>query len=190
MIKAILSKANLTKAYKQVVSNKGSAGVDKMKVSELKSYLQKHWNELKPKIENGTYSPQAVKGIEIPKPNGGKRLLGIPTVLDRMLQQSIHQVLSEVYEPEFSEFSFGFRPGKSALQAISTALNYINSGFQYVIDLDLKTFFDVVNHDFLMSLLHRKITDKIVMKLIRKYLKSGIMLNGVVNKRESGTPQD
>jgi len=189
MIEEILSKANLTKAYKQVVKNKGSAGVDKMKVTDLKLYLQKHWNELKPTIKNGTYVPQAVKGIEIPKPNGGKRLLGIPTVIDRMLQQAIHQELSEIYDPEFSWFSFGFRPGKSAHQAVKQSLLYINAGFQYVIDLDLKTFFDIVNHDFLMSLLHRKIDDRILLKLIRKFLKSSIMLDGLTSVRESGTPQ-
>jgi RNA-directed DNA polymerase len=189
MIKEILSKANLTKAYKQVVSNKGSAGVDKMKVTDLKPYLQKHWGALKPQIEKGLYSPQLVKGIEIPKPNGGKRLLGIPTVMDRMLQQAIQQVLSEVYEPEFSWFSFGFRTGKSAHQAVKQALLYINSGYQHIIDLDLKTFFDVVNHDILMSLLQRKVTDPVVMKLIRKFLQSGIMIDGMVHPRESGTPQ-
>jgi len=189
MIEEILSKANLTKAYKQVVKNKGSAGVDKMKVTDLKLYLQKHWNELKPTIKNGTYVPQAVKGIEIPKPNGGKRLLGIPTVIDRMLQQAIHQELSEIYDPEFSWFSFGFRPGKSAHQAVKQSLLYINAGFQYVIDLDLKTFFDIVNHDFLMSLLNRKIEDRILLKLIRKFLKSSIMLDGLTSVRESGTPQ-
>jgi len=189
MIELILSKANLTTAYKKVVSNKGSAGVDKMKVSDLKPYLQTHWNELKTSVENGTYKPQAVRGVEIPKPNGSKRLLGIPTVVDRMLQQSINQVLSEIYEPDFSWFSFGFRPGKSAHQAVKQALLYINAGFQYVIDLDLKTFFDIVNHDFLMTLLNRKIEDKIVLKLIRKFLKSGIMLDGILNVRESGTPQ-
>jgi group II intron reverse transcriptase/maturase len=189
MIEEILSKANLTKAYKQVVSNRGSAGVDKMKVTDLKPYLQKHWDALKPQIEKGLYLPQLVKGIEIPKPNGGKRLLGIPTVMDRMLQQAIQQVLSEVYEPEFSWFSFGFRPGKSAHQAVKQALLYINSGYQYIIDLDLKTFFDVVNHDILMSLLQRKVTDPVVMKLIRKFLQSGIMIDGIVHPRESGTPQ-
>jgi len=189
MIELILSKANLTAAYKKVVSNKGSAGVDKMQVTDLKPYLQTHWNELKTSVENGTYRPQAVRGVEIPKPNGSKRLLGIPTVIDRMLQQSIYQVLSEIYEPDFSWFSFGFRPNKSAHQALKQALLYINAGFQYVIDLDLKTFFDIVNHDFLMSLLNRKIDDKIVLKLIRKFLKSGIMLDGILNVRESGTPQ-
>ena len=189
MIEEILSKANLTRAYKQVVSNKGSAGVDKMKVTDLKPYLQKHWDALKPQIEKGLYSPQLVKGIEIPKPNGGKRLLGIPTVMDRMLQQAIQQILSEVYEPEFSWFSFGFRPGKSAHQTVKQALLYINSGYQHIIDLDLKTFFDVVNHDILMSLLQRKVTDPVVMKLIRKFLQSGIMIDGIVHPRESGTPQ-
>jgi len=189
MIELILSKANLTAAYKKVVSNKGSAGVDKMQVTDLKPYLQTHWNELKTSVENGTYRPQAVRGVEIPKPNGSKRLLGIPTVIDRMLQQSIYQVLSEIYEPDFSRFSFGFRLNKSAHQALKQALLYINAGFQYVIDLDLKTFFDIVNHDFLMSLLNRKIDDKIVLKLIRKFLKSGIMLDGILNVRESGTPQ-
>lgn len=189
MIKEILSKANLTKAYKQVVANKGSAGVDRMTVFELKSYLQTHWDELKTEIENGRYAPQAVRGVEIPKPNGDKRLLGIPTVLDRMLQQAIYQELNTLYDPEFSEYSFGFRHGRSALQAVSTALGYINSGFQHVIDLDLKTFFDLVNHDFLMSLLQDKIKDRTVLKIIRKYLKSGIMLKGEVTKRTSGTPQ-
>jgi group II intron reverse transcriptase/maturase len=130
-----------------------------------------------------------VRGIEIPKPNGGKRLLGIPTVMDRMLQQAISQELSKVFDPEFSWFSFGFRTGKSAHQAVKQALLYINSGYQYVIDLDLKTFFDVVNHDILMSLLSRKVEDRIVLKLIRKFLKAGLMLDGVVNNRESGTPQ-
>jgi len=189
MIEAILSKANLTTAYKRVVSNKGSAGVDKMKVSELQPYLKHKWHTIKTSIENGSYTPQAIRGIEIPKSNGGKRLLGIPTVVDRMIQQSINQVLSEVYEREFSWFSFGFRPGKSALQGVKQALLYINSGYQHVIDLDLKTFFDVVNHDFLMNLLQRKIDDPILMKLIRKFLKAGIMQNGVINVRESGTPQ-
>jgi group II intron reverse transcriptase/maturase len=188
-LKEILTKSNLTKAYKQVVGNKGSAGVDKMKVTELKSHLQEHWTRIKSEVETGIYQPQNVLGISIPKPNGGKRLLGIPTVLDRMLQQAIYQQLNLLYDKEFSEFSYGFRNGKNAHQAVLQALNYINSGFQYVIDLDLKSFFDIVNHDFLMSLLNRKINDRKLMKLIRKYLKSGMMLKGVVNTRESGTPQ-
>ena len=189
MLEAILTRANLTRAYKQVVSNKGSAGVDKMKVSELKSYLQKHWLRIKTEVENGIYQPQNVLGIEIPKANGGKRLLGIPSVLDRMLQQAIYQQLNLLYDKEFSQCSYGFRQGRNAQQAVLQALTYINSGYQYVIDLDLKSFFDVVNHDYLMSLLNRKVHDAKLMKLIRKYLKSGIMKNGVVSQRESGTPQ-
>jgi group II intron reverse transcriptase/maturase len=190
MIKEILSKANLSAAYKQVVSNKGCAGVDKMTVKDLKDYLRKQWKTIETEIENGTYQPQKVLGVEIPKPNGGGvRLLGIPTVLDRMVQQAINQYLSPLYEPEFSVFSYAFRPGRNAHQAILQAQAYINEGYQYVIDLDLKSFFDLVNHDYLMSLLHRKIKDPILLKLIRKYLKAGIMLNGVVQERESGTPQ-
>jgi RNA-directed DNA polymerase len=189
MIEEILSKANLTKAYKQVLSNKGSAGVDKMKVSELKSYLNQHWTGIKTEVENGTYQPKSVLGIEIPKSSGGKRLLGIPTVLDRMLQQAIYQQLNLLWDSEFSEFSYGFRHGKNAQQAVLQALSYINEGFQQVIDLDLKSFFDLVNHDYLMSLLHRKIDDRILLKLIRKYLKSGILVEGKINFRESGTPQ-
>lgn len=189
MIEEILSKTNMTLAYRQVVGNKGSAGVDKMKVSELKPYLQKHWERIKTEVEQGIYQPKEVLGISIPKPNGGKRLLGIPTVLDRTLQQAIYQELNKIYDKEFSKFSYGFRHGKNAHQALKQALNYINSGLQYVIDLDLKSFFDIVNHNYLMSLLHRKIKDPILLKLIRKYLKSGIMIDGVVNQRESGTPQ-
>lgn len=189
MIEEILSKANLTKAYKQVVSNKGSAGVDRMKVCELKSYLNQHWQAIRTQVENGTYNPKAVLGIEIPKANGGKRLLGIPTVLDRMLQQAIYQQLNLLWDNEFSEFSYGFRHGKSAQQAVLQALSYINGGYQQVIDLDLKSFFDLVNHDYLMSLLHRKIEDRILLKLIRKYLKAGILLDGTISYRQSGTPQ-
>ncbi len=189
MIEEILSKQNMTYAYKQVVRNKGCAGIDKMKVSELKSYLQKHWERIKTEVKQGIYQPQQVLGIEIPKPNGGKRLLGIPTVLDRTLQQAIYHELNLIYDEGFSVYSFGFRYGKSALQAVNQALNYINSGFQHVIDLDLKSFFDMVNHDYLMSLLNRKVKDPVLLKLIRKYLQSGIMINGVVNQRESGTPQ-
>lgn len=189
MIKEILSRANLKKAAKQVVKNKGCAGVDKMKVSELTHHLKQYWHELQPAIENGSYRPNAVKGIYIPKPNGGKRLLGIPTVMDRMLQQAFHQVLSPMYEPEFSKYSFGFQKGKSAAQAVKLSLQYINEGFKYIVDIDLKNFFDVVNHRILMSLINRKVKDRKVMQLIGKFLKAGIMINGVVVEHENGTPQ-
>ena len=189
MIKEILSRENMQTAFNQVVSNKGSAGVDKMPVEELKPYLQVHWGRIRTEVETGAYLPQKVLGIEIPKSNGGKRLLGIPTVVDRMLQQAINQRLNLIYDCEFSAFSYAFRRGKNAHQAILQAISYINEGYQDIIDLDLKSFFDLVNHDYLMSLLNRKIKDRILLKLIRKYLKSGIMIDGVVAERESGTPQ-
>ncbi len=189
MIKGILSNANIKAAYNQVVSNKGSAGVDKMPVSDLKDYLHEHWARISAEIERGTYQPQAIRGIEIPKSNGGKRLLGIPTVVDRMLQQSVYQVLCPMYDREFSARSYAFRPKHNQLQAVLQALDYINAGYQYVIDLDLKSFFDLVNHDFLMSLLHRKIKDPKVLKLIRKFLRAGILLKGEYHERDMGTPQ-
>ena len=189
LLKKVLNPANLAAAQRKVVSNKGSAGIDGMKVSELSEYMQLHREELIAAIENGTYQPQTVRGIEIPKISGGKRLLGIPTVIDRMIQQAIHQVLSPLYEVEFSPYSYGFRPNKSAHQAIAKSLDYINSGYQDIIDPDLKSFFDVVNHDLLMSILYRKIKDERLLRLIRKYLKTGIMLGGATQERLEGTPQ-
>jgi len=189
LLKKVLNPANLAAAQRKVVSNKGSAGIDGMKVSELSEYMQLHREELIAAIENGTYQPQTVRGIEIPKISGGKRLLGIPTVIDRMIQQAIHQVLSPLYEVVFSPYSYGFRPNKGAHQAIAKSLGYINSGYQDIIDLDLKSFFDVVNHDLLMSILYRKIKDERLLRLIRKYLKTGIMLGGATQERLEGTPQ-
>lgn len=189
LLKKVLNPANLAAAQRKVVSNKGSAGVDGMKVSELSDYMQLHREELIAAIENGTYQPQTVRGIEISKISGGKRLLGIPTIIDRMIQQAIHQVLSPLYEVEFSPNSYGFRPNKGAHQAIAKSLSYINSGYQDIIDLDLKSFFDVVNHDLLMSILYRKIKDERLLRLIRKYLKTGILLGGVTQERLEGTPQ-
>lgn len=189
LLKKVFHPVNLTKAREKVVSNKGSAGIDGMKVSELKNFMHKHKSKLTEAVENGTYQPQAVRGIEIPKLSGGMRLLGIPTVTDRMIQQAIHQVLSPMYEVEFSEYSYGFRPNKGAHKAISKSMSYINSGYSDIIDLDLKSFFDVVNHDLLMSILYRKIKDERLLRLIRKYLKSGMMLGGAVQQRNVGTPQ-
>jgi len=188
-MKQVLNSRNLAMAQHRVVSNGGSPGIDGMQVKQLKGYMQLHREELIQALSGGTYQPQSVRGVEIPKANGGKRLLGIPTAIDRLIQQAIHQVLSPLYEIEFSAFSYGFRPNKGAHQAVSQSLAFINSGYQDIIDLDLKSFFDVVNHDYLMSILYRKIKDKPLLKLIRKYLKSGIMLGGAAQIRHKGTPQ-
>ena len=189
LLTQVLDYSNVNKAYKHVISNRGSAGVDKVSVKELSMYMQENWSRIKQEITDGTYKPQAVRGVEIPKSNGGKRLLGIPTVIDRLIQQSIHQVLYPMYDIEFSEYSYGFRIGRNAHQAIAQAQSYINQGYQDIIDFDLKSFFDIVNHDYLMSLLNRKIKDRLLMKLIRRYLQSGIMLDGLMQQREQGTPQ-
>lgn len=189
MIEKILSRENMTKAYRQVVGNDGCAGIDGMGTGELKPYLQAHWAEIKAAIENGTYRPQPVLGKEIDKPKGGKRLLGIPTVVDRLIQQAIQQVLSEQFDPQFSEYSYGFRKGRNCHQAIKQALAYVNAGSHYVVDIDLSKFFDRVNHDHLMCLLAKTITDKTVLGLIRRYLQSGILIDGLASKRTEGTPQ-
>ena len=188
-LRQVLTYRNLQIAIEQVKRNKGRFGIDGMEVNQLDDYFKFHWNEIKQSIGKGTYQPSKVLGVEIDKPNGGKRLLGIPTVIDRVIQQMIHQVLSPVYDVEFTSYSYGFRPGKNAHPAIHQALDYINSGFQDIIDLDLKNFFDVVNHDYLMSILYRRIKDERLLRLIRKYLKSGIMLDGLEQARKEGTPQ-
>jgi RNA-directed DNA polymerase len=188
-LRQVLTPRNLQRAIKQVKRNKGSCGVDGMKVDELDGYFGANWTEIRSTSENGTFQPAKVLGVEIDKPDGGKRLLGIPTVIDRVIQQMIHQVLSPVYDVEFSTYSYGFRSGKNAHQAIHQALDYINSGYQDIIDLDLKSFFDVVNHDYLMSILYRKVKDERLLRLIRKYLKAGMMLYDAEINREEGTPQ-
>lgn len=189
LLNQILHPRNMAKARDRVIGNKGGAGVDGMKVSELTKWLQVHQSALIVSIQNGTYLPSKVLGVEIDKPSGGKRLLGIPTVIDRTIQQAIQQVLSSMYDGGFSAFSYGFRPNKGAHQGISQALAYINSGYQDIIDLDLKSFFDVVNHDLLMSILYRKINDERLLRLIRKYLKTGLLIGGLEQQREQGTPQ-
>jgi len=189
MLERIVSKENMRAAYARVVGNKGCAGVDGMEVKDLKPYLNEHWDHMKAAILNGTYRPQPVLGVEIDKPKGGKRLLGIPTVVDRLIQQAIQQELYDVFDVKFSMYSFGFRKGKSAHQAIKTALNYVNTGSRYVVDIDLSKFFDCVNHDYLMGLLSKEIKDKALLSLIRRYLQSGILLDGLTCKRTEGTPQ-
>lgn len=189
LLKKVLNRANLLAAQRKVVKNGGVAGIDGMTVSELEQFMNQYREELIRAIETGTYMPQAVLGVEIPKISGGIRLLGIPTVIDRVIQQAIHQVLSPMYEVEFSPYSYAYRPRRGAQKAIYQSLTYINSGYQDIIDLDLKSFFDVVNHDVLMSILYRKIKDERLLKLIRKYLKAGIMLGGATQARLEGTPQ-
>ena len=189
LLEVILSRDNMLMAMKRVIRNKGSHGVDGMKYDELRDFVIKHWTTIKTKLLEGTYNPSPVRRVEIPKPNGGIRLLGIPTVLDRMIQQAIAQILSQIYEPIFSNSCYGFRPGRSQHQAIKKSLGYINKGYKWVVDMDLEKFFDKVNHDILINKLSEEIDDKRVLSLIRKYLKSGIMLNGIVVSNDIGTPQ-
>jgi RNA-directed DNA polymerase len=188
-MEAVVARENLLDAYARVMSNKGAAGVDEMTVEELKPYLQEHWAQIKESLLNGTYQPQAVRCVEIPKPSGGVRQLGIPTVVDRLIQQALNQVMSPLFEPNFSESSYGFRPGRSAQQAVLAAREYATEGRRWVVDLDLEKFFDRVNHDVLMSRLARRISDKRVLGLIRRYLQAGMMAGGVVSPRAEGTPQ-
>ncbi len=189
LLERIISSENMNKALKRVERNKGSHGADGMRVDELRPYLMKQGKSLVSAILEGLFRLESVRRVDIPKPDGGKRGLGIPTVVDRVIQQAISQVLTEVYEPEFSEYSYGFRPNKSAQQALKQAESYVNEGYKYVVDLDLEKFFDRVNHDILMSLLAKKIADKRVLKLIRMYLTAGVMENGVCVKTVEGTPQ-
>lgn len=176
-------------AYSRVVSNHGASGVDGMGVDSFHDHIKRNWVSIRQCIETGTYIPMAVKKVEIPKPNGGVRMLGIPTVTDRLIQQSIAQVLSLYYDNGFSDNSYGFRPGRSAHQALVKAQGYLNEGFTYVVELDLEKFFDKVNHDKQMTLLSRRITDKVLLKLIRRYLRTGILCNGLCQPRDEGTPQ-
>jgi group II intron reverse transcriptase/maturase len=189
LLEMVLERGNLKRAYEQVVRNKGSHGIDEMKVDQLKPHLQANWEQIKSQLEAGTYKPQAVRRVEISKPDGGIRLLGIPTVLDRMIQQAIAQILNGVFDHTFSEHSYGFRKGRSAHDAIHAALEHISEGYRVVVDMDLENFFDRVNHDKLMSLIARRVGDKRLLKLIRRYLESGIMLNGVEVITEDGVPQ-
>ena len=188
-LERILSRENLLLAMNRVISNKGSHGVDGITVYELKQFLQTNWPQIREDIFNNEYRPMPVRRVEIPKSDGGTRLLGIPTVLDRFIQQAIAQELNLIYDENFSESSFGFRPRRGAKDAIKKAESYINEGYRWVVDIDLEKFFDKVNHDILMYKLSKDIKDKRVLKLIRKYLQSGIMINGIVVSNEEGTPQ-
>lgn len=189
LMEQILSRENLIRALNRVVRNKGSHGVDGMPVQNLRAHVIEHWDTMKVELLSGTYQPQPVRRVEIPKPDGGVRLLGIPTVMDRLIQQAIAQVLSSIYDPMFSDHSYGFRPNRSAHGAVKKAQGHIADGNRWVVDIDLEKFFDRVNHDKLMGLLAKQIEDKRLLKLIHKYLKTGIMINGVVTDNEEGTPQ-
>jgi len=186
---AVVERENLKRAYARVRRNKGAAGVDGMEVTELGDYLKVHWPRRREELLAGRYQPQPVRRVEIPKPGGGKRALGIPTALDRLIQQALHQVLSPLFEVGFSESSYGFRPGRNAGQAVQKAREYVEAGHPWVVDIDLEAFFDRVNHDMLMARVARQVKDKRVLKLIRAYLNAGVCEGGLVTARREGTPQ-
>jgi group II intron reverse transcriptase/maturase len=189
LMEAVVERGNLWLAYQRVVENKGAAGADALTVPEFKAHLQQHWPTIKSRLLAGTYQPQPVRRVDIPKPQGGVRTLGIPTVVDRLIQQALHQVLQPIFEPTFSDASFGFRPGRNAHQALRQAREYVAQGKRWVVDIDIEKFFDRVNHDLLMSKLATKVGDARVLTLIRKYLQAGMMADGVVSPRIEGTPQ-
>ena len=189
LMEEIAGSANLNQAYKRVKANKGAAGVDAMSVTELLPWIRENREKLIASLLDGSYQPKTVRGVEIPKPGGGKRQLGIPTVVDRLVQQAILQVLEPILDPTFSPSSFGFRPGKSAHQALAQAQTYVADGREIVVDMDLEKFFDRVNHDILMARLARRIGDKRLLRIIRRLLEAGMMQNGVCIERREGTPQ-
>ena len=188
-MEAVCERGNLWLAYERVMKNKGAAGVDGIGVSEFKDHLKRYWPRIKAKLLVGEYIPSPVRRVDIPKPQGGVRTLGIPTLTDRLIQQALHQVLSAIFEPTFSASSYGFRRGRSAHQAVLAAQRYVAEGRRVVVDLDLEKFFDRVNHDLLMGKLAQKIDDRRVLQLIRRYLEAGIMAKGLVSPRNEGTPQ-
>jgi group II intron reverse transcriptase/maturase len=189
MIKRLTSKKDLNDAYWQVYRNKGAAGVDRLSVTELKSQLQTHSKRYIQQIERESYQVSPILGVEIPKSNGRKRLLGIPTVVDRVFQQALHQVLQPVFEPDFQKHSYGFRPKRNAHQAIAKSLENINSGYQHIVDIDLKSFFDEVEHYILLELIYKKVKCKATLKLLRSFLKAPILIDGKLHKRKKGVPQ-
>jgi RNA-directed DNA polymerase len=189
LMERVVEEENLTQARKRVMNNNGAAGIDNMRAKELDAWLMHNKHELMRQLLSGTYEPMPVRRVDIPKPKGGTRQLGIPTVVDRLVQQAMMQVLSSILDPRFSESSYGFRPGRSAHQALKKAEEYVGSGRKIVVDIDLEKFFDNVNHDILMARLARHIEDKRMLRIVRKFLQAGIMQNGVCTMRNMGTPQ-
>ena len=189
LMEQVIESQNLRRAFARVIANAGAPGIDGMRVEDLRGYLKEHWPEIERQLLDGTYRPQPVRRVEIPKPDGGKRLLGVPTVLDRFIQQALLQRLVAIFDPDFSEHSYGFRAGRSAHQAVRKAQEYQRAGKRWVVDIDLKQFFDEVNHDILMSRVGRKVRDPRVLKLIRAYLKAGVMIGGLASATTKGTPQ-
>ena len=189
LMEVVVGRDNMEKALKRVMANRGSPGADGMRVHELPGHLDENWAEIKEQLVSGTYQPSPVRRVEIPKPNGGTRPLGIPTAADRLIQQAIAQVLNPIFETGFSNASYGFRPGRSAHQAIARAQGYIEEGYAWAVDMDIEKFFDNVNHDALMARVARKVADKRALKIIRAFLNSGVMEGGLVSPTDIGTPQ-
>ncbi len=189
IMEEVLTKENMTTAMKRVEQNQGAAGIDDMAVGELKVYLKQEWPRIRGELLEGRYKPKPVRRVMIPKSDGGKRPLGIPTVVDRLIQQAVHQVISPIFEKDFSESSYGYRPKRSAQQAVEVARGYVSEGRRWVVDIDLEKFFDRVNHDILMARVARKVKDKRILLLIRRYLQVGIMEDGLIKASTEGTPQ-
>jgi len=189
LLERVLSRDNVQKAWKRVKANKGVPGIDRMSIEDFPEFARAQWDNIRDSLMAGTYQPSPVKRVEIPKPTGGKRPLGIPTVLDRVIQQAMYQVMMPIFDPDFSEFSYGFRPGRSAHGAVRKVREYIRKGYRIAVDMDLSKFFDRVNHDVLMHRVARKIRDKHILRLIGKYLRAGVVIKGRLHKSREGVPQ-